>query len=70
MNQPARLEEETPLEFAERVLHRTAKHPDAPSAPPMYLRAMLEIAVAQERRDLEDQDDETRPLGPLPDSDF
>ncbi len=63
MSQPARLENETPLEFAARVLHRTAKHPDAPSAPPMYLRAMLEIAVAQERRELEDQDDEPLLVG-------
>ncbi len=42
----------TPVEEAEAVLEKTAKHPDVPTAVPLYLRALLTIAVAQEKRDL------------------
>ena len=44
--------EVTPVEKAERTLEHTRRFPDAPSAIPLYLRALLEIAVAQEKRDL------------------
>lgn len=47
------------LVFAENVLATTESHPDAPSAIPAYFRALLMIAAAREKRDLE-ADDEFR----------
>ncbi len=51
MLEQSRSEAETVADYGQRVLETTRRFPDAPSAIPMYLRSILEIAVEQERRD-------------------